>query len=147
MARGATPGGVGTTHRLRRGGRIPGGVAAVGAGIAVLALAVVPGDGRAAPGPSPAVTASAGPAATSPTPSPTDAPTTATTIPREFTLVATGDVLLHQPLWDQARADAAAAGGAGHDFRPLLAGVAPHVAGADLAICHLETPVAEPGPW
>lgn len=58
--------------------------------------------------------------------------------------MATGDVLLHEPLWEQARADAAAGGGTGHDFRPLLADVAPLVAGADLAVCHLETPVAAP---
>lgn len=67
---------------------------------------------------------------------------------RSFTLVATGDVLLHQPLWQQAQKDALATGGAGFDFRPLLAGVEPLVSDADLAICHLETPVAaEGGPF
>jgi poly-gamma-glutamate synthesis protein (capsule biosynthesis protein) len=66
--------------------------------------------------------------------------------PRTFTLVATGDVLLHTPLWDQASADAAAAGHpGGHDFRPMLAGIRPLVSGADLAICHMETPVAPAG--
>jgi hypothetical protein len=66
--------------------------------------------------------------------------------PRTFTLVATGDVLLHTPLWDQARADAAAAGyPRGHDFRPMLAGIQPLVSGADVAICHMETPVAPLG--
>jgi len=65
--------------------------------------------------------------------------------PRSFTLVAAGDVLLHPPLWEQAAADAVAAGAGGHDFRPLLAGVKPLVGGADLAVCHLETPVAAPG--
>jgi poly-gamma-glutamate synthesis protein (capsule biosynthesis protein) len=59
--------------------------------------------------------------------------------------VATGDVLLHTRLWNQAAADAAAAGGAGFDFRPLLAGVAPVVGGADVALCHMETPVAPAG--
>ena len=44
--------------------------------------------------------------------------------PRTFTLVATGDVLLHTLLWDQARADAAVGGyPGGHDFRPMLAGI------------------------
>jgi poly-gamma-glutamate synthesis protein (capsule biosynthesis protein) len=52
--------------------------------------------------------------------------------------VATGDVLIHPPLVEQARAD----GGGALDFRPLLAGVAPVVSAADLAICHLETPLA-----
>jgi Bacterial capsule synthesis protein PGA_cap len=64
---------------------------------------------------------------------------------RSFTLVAGGDVLLHEPLWAQAEADGAAAGTGGLDFRPLLAGVAPIVQGADVAICHLETPLAPPG--
>ncbi|MGH9233383.1 MAG: CapA family protein, partial [Acidimicrobiales bacterium] len=65
--------------------------------------------------------------------------------PRSFTLVAAGDVLLHSPLWEQARADAAAAGLPGHDFRPLLAGVKPLVSGADVAVCHMETPLAPAG--
>ncbi len=66
--------------------------------------------------------------------------------PRTFTLVATGDVLLHTALWDQASADAAAAGRPGaHDFGPMLAGIRPVVSAADVAICHLETPVAPPG--
>jgi poly-gamma-glutamate capsule biosynthesis protein CapA/YwtB (metallophosphatase superfamily) len=65
--------------------------------------------------------------------------------PRSFTFVATGDVLLHTALWDQARADAAAAGRPGHDFGPMLSGIQPVVSEADLAICHMETPVAPPG--
>jgi hypothetical protein len=66
--------------------------------------------------------------------------------PRTFTLVASGDVLLHTPLWDQAMADAASAGHpGGHDFRPMLAGIRPVVSGADVAICHMETPVAPAG--
>lgn len=73
--------------------------------------------------------------------------TTSTTAPppRTFSLVATGDVLLHSPLWEQARADAAAQGQPGYDFRPMLAGVKPLVRQADVAICHLETPLAPPG--
>src|SRR4051794_13311722 len=65
------------------------------------------------------------------------------------TLVMTGDVLLHPPLWDQARADAKAGGSASDfDFRPLLAGQKAIVSGADLALCHLETPLApEGGPY
>ena len=68
------------------------------------------------------------------------------THPRAFTLVATGDVLLHTALWNQAQADAAAAGHlGGHDFGPMLAGIRPVVSAADVAICHMETPVAPPG--
>ncbi|HEX6238377.1 MAG TPA: CapA family protein [Acidimicrobiales bacterium] len=75
----------------------------------------------------------------------TSTTTTAPPPPASFTLVATGDVLLHSPLWHQASADAAAAGTAGFDFRPLIAGVKPVVSAADLSICHFETPVSEPG--
>jgi poly-gamma-glutamate capsule biosynthesis protein CapA/YwtB (metallophosphatase superfamily) len=68
------------------------------------------------------------------------------THPRRFTLVATGDVLLHTALWDQAQTDAAAAGHPGrHDFGPMLAGIRPVVSAADVAICHMETPIAPAG--
>ena len=64
-----------------------------------------------------------------------------------FTVVATGDVLLPPALWNQARADAENARTA-MNFGPMLAGVKPYVAKADLAICHLETPLAKPnGPF
>ncbi|MBA3620350.1 MAG: CapA family protein, partial [Acidothermales bacterium] len=56
-----------------------------------------------------------------------------------------GDVLLHEGLWSTARLDAAAAGEPGMDFRPLLASMRPVLSGADLAICHMETPLAPPG--
>ncbi len=52
--------------------------------------------------------------------------------------MATGDVLAHEPV---VRAARAAAGGTGYDFRPLLAPIRPQVLAADLAICHLETPL------
>jgi poly-gamma-glutamate synthesis protein (capsule biosynthesis protein) len=65
--------------------------------------------------------------------------------PRSFTLIAAGDVLLHSTLWYQARSDAR---GTGYDFGPMFASVRPVVADADLAICHLETPLGEPnGPF
>jgi poly-gamma-glutamate capsule biosynthesis protein CapA/YwtB (metallophosphatase superfamily) len=82
---------------------------------------------------------------TNPTPTTTASPPATAPPPRSFTLVATGDVLLHGTLWAQAEADAAAAGKPGFDFRPLLAGVAPVVSAADLAICHMETPIAAAG--
>ena len=112
---------------------------ALAAVAALLALVVAPGDGLA-PAEGPAAVAP--PAAETPAGPPTTSPPTTDPPPRSFTLAATGDVLLHTPLWDQAAADA---GGAGFDFRPLLAGVNPWVAEADLAICHLETPVAPAG--
>ncbi|GGS42388.1 CapA family protein [Streptomyces parvus] len=62
--------------------------------------------------------------------------------PRPFTLLAAGDVLPHSSVIDQAAVDA---GGAGHDFAPMLAGVAPVVSGADLAFCHMETVYGKEG--
>lgn len=62
-----------------------------------------------------------------------------------MTVLGSGDVLLHPPLWTQARADAKTAGGTGYDFGPMYAGISSEVAGVDVAICQLETPVAAPG--
>ncbi|MER7551031.1 MULTISPECIES: CapA family protein [Streptomyces] len=62
--------------------------------------------------------------------------------PRPFTLLAAGDVLPHSSVIDRAAVDA---GGAGYDFAPMLAGVAPVVSGADLAFCHMETVYGEKG--
>ncbi len=78
-------------------------------------------------------------ATTSPTTTrvPSPPPTLA---PRSITLVATGDVLPHERLWTQAQRDAHPDGT--WNFAPQLAGIAPLVSGADLAICHLETPLA-----
>ncbi|MFF7981642.1 CapA family protein [Streptomyces sp. NPDC007901] len=53
-----------------------------------------------------------------------------------FTLVASGDVLPQKSAIDHANLDA---GGNGHDFGPMLAGVQPVVSRADLALCHLAT--------
>jgi poly-gamma-glutamate capsule biosynthesis protein CapA/YwtB (metallophosphatase superfamily) len=55
-----------------------------------------------------------------------------------FTVVATGDVLIHPALTEQAEED----GGGGRDFEPLFAGIKPVIEAADLAICHLEVPLA-----
>jgi poly-gamma-glutamate capsule biosynthesis protein CapA/YwtB (metallophosphatase superfamily) len=52
----------------------------------------------------------------------------------------TGDILIHEQLWETAAAHAT--GSDRFDFRPLVAQVRPVIAGADLAICHLETPLS-----
>ncbi|MFJ5044237.1 CapA family protein [Streptomyces sp. NPDC088719] len=62
--------------------------------------------------------------------------------PRPFTLLTAGDILPHSSVIDRAAADA---GGAGYDFAPMLAGVAPVVSAADLAFCHMETVYGEEG--
>lgn len=69
---------------------------------------------------------------------------------RSFTVAAAGDVLIHPELVEQAATDAKKTGKGeeGLDFRPMLAGVEPVISKADLAICHMETPVATPkGPF
>ncbi|GGZ14400.1 poly-gamma-glutamate biosynthesis protein [Streptomyces inusitatus] len=69
---------------------------------------------------------------------------------RAFTVAAAGDVLIHPELVEQAAKDAekSGEGAAGLDFGPLLAGVKPVISKADLAICHMETPVGKPtGPF
>ena len=85
------------------------------------------------PDPAPATTG--GEPATTPT-------STTTTVgsPRSFTLLATGDLLSHSAVYEQAGAYATSAGQPGsYDFRPMFDAVRPRIAGADLAICHLET--------
>ncbi|MET9274218.1 CapA family protein [Kribbella sp. NPDC003557] len=62
--------------------------------------------------------------------------------PERLTVVATGDVLLHERLWTTAKRD----GKDGRwDFAPLMSSVKPLVQKADLAIAHLETPLARAG--
>ncbi|TFV75453.1 CapA family protein [Blastococcus sp. CT_GayMR19] len=69
-------------------------------------------------------------------------PSSVPAAPDSFTLVATGDVLIHQ---DRALTSGARQGDGTYDFSGVLAAVAPMIGAADLAICHLETPVAPPG--
>ena len=63
------------------------------------------------------------------------------TQPASITLLFAGDLLPHTPLTAQA----ARYGQATHrpfDFDPMLAPMKPIISGADVAICHMETPVA-----
>lgn len=62
--------------------------------------------------------------------------------PTRFTLEVNGDLLIHSPIFDRARA---LAGGRGYDFTPMLRKLRPRVSRADLAMCHVETPMG-PGP-
>ncbi|MET1022168.1 MAG: CapA family protein [Arthrobacter sp.] len=101
--------------------------------------------GAAAPQTAEAVTA---PPSSTPTPSPTPGKGPACVAVRCTSVLVTGDMLIHAQLWEQGRADALAAGAKGLDFLPLLEGQRKYVEKSDLAICHLETPVAGPaGPF
>ena len=57
---------------------------------------------------------------------------------RTFTFVATGELLIHEFVADSADSY----GSTGFDFSPMFRKVAPIILGADLAICHLETPLS-----
>jgi poly-gamma-glutamate capsule biosynthesis protein CapA/YwtB (metallophosphatase superfamily) len=88
-----------------------------------------------------------------PAPSPPQGPSSSapsvkrapTTTPTSVTVVMNGDLLWHNTLWYGAKEDAGRRGRGGYDFAPLLAGMKPVIASADLAICHVEVPHAPPG--
>ena len=64
-------------------------------------------------------------------------------VPAErFTVAATGDLLIHGPVAQRALSDG---GGRRYDFAPMFGAVRSRIAGADLALCHVETPLV-PGP-
>lgn len=103
-------------------------VASLVAGLIVLGAAWLSAGGTGPPPPAPAA--------------PTGATTTASPIPpgpRQLTILGAGDILSHPPVWEQAQADA---GGGEPDFSQIFAGLSDAVSAADLAICHLETPLA-----
>jgi poly-gamma-glutamate capsule biosynthesis protein CapA/YwtB (metallophosphatase superfamily) len=62
--------------------------------------------------------------------------------PATFRVAASGDFLIHTPVAARARA---LGGGSRYDFAPLFDPVRRHIEGADLALCHIETPLV-PGP-
>ncbi|MGQ0624736.1 MAG: CapA family protein [Sporichthyaceae bacterium] len=65
---------------------------------------------------------------------------------RRFTVVASGDLLIHPGVWWRAEREARAAGkGDRYDFLPALAQLRGLISGADLALCHLEGPLGAPG--
>jgi len=75
-----------------------------------------------------------------------EAPTTVSTQPaptttepvRTFTLVATGDIISHGAVAERADANV----DDGWDFSEMFRRVRPILAGADLALCHLESPLS-----
>jgi poly-gamma-glutamate capsule biosynthesis protein CapA/YwtB (metallophosphatase superfamily) len=63
--------------------------------------------------------------------------------PVHLTVEASGDLLIHTAVWLRAQA---LAGGSGYDFAPLFKEIKPYVAGADVALCHMETPMSPAPP-
>jgi poly-gamma-glutamate synthesis protein (capsule biosynthesis protein) len=62
--------------------------------------------------------------------------------PVRLTVAASGDLLIHTPVAARALA---LGGGRRYDFAPLFRPLRRWIAGADLALCHVETPLV-PGP-
>ena len=58
-----------------------------------------------------------------------------------FTIAASGDLLIHSPIYDRARRPSGR-----YRFAPMFRYVKPYIAGADLALCHLETPLTSGAP-
>jgi poly-gamma-glutamate capsule biosynthesis protein CapA/YwtB (metallophosphatase superfamily) len=62
--------------------------------------------------------------------------------PVHFTVAASGDLLVHEPVAARAWADG---GGKRYAFGPMFGAIRRRISGADLALCHMETPLV-PGP-
>jgi poly-gamma-glutamate capsule biosynthesis protein CapA/YwtB (metallophosphatase superfamily) len=131
-------------------------LAAVGIGTLIMLSGWVPGGLLAGCAAEPSTTAlktsTLNPTAALQTPAPSPRspgqPTTRSTSNlrrTSVTVVMNGDLLWHNTLWYGAREDAQRRGHGGYDFAPLLAGMKPVIASADLAICHQEVPLAKPG--
>ena len=63
--------------------------------------------------------------------------------PITFTVEASGDLLIHSPVWEAALADG---GGTHYDFAALLAQIKPIIKSVDLPLCHVETPMTPAPP-
>jgi hypothetical protein len=61
---------------------------------------------------------------------------------KTFDIVASGDLLIHGPVWQRAYAN----GNGRYDFRPMFRAIRPIVSRAALALCHVETPMGAGGP-
>lgn len=59
-----------------------------------------------------------------------------------FTVEASGDLLIHSPVWERALIDG---GGTHYDFGALLAQI-PIIQHVDLPLCHVETPMTPAPP-
>ena len=60
----------------------------------------------------------------------------------KLTVEVNGDLLIHSPVWERAFAD----GHGNYDFSPMLREITPFIKSADLAICHMETPMTPRAP-
>ncbi|GAA2143750.1 CapA family protein [Arthrobacter humicola] len=135
-------------------GRIVAAASAVVLAVFLASCVLVAGPGEPSPSSATGSTGEAAEGAGPPSGTPTQAPTPTPgrgpgcAAVRCTSVLVTGDMLVHPQLWQQAREDARASGAAGLDFGPLLEGQRRYIEQSDVAICHLETPVAGPdGPF
>ena len=63
--------------------------------------------------------------------------------PVSITVEASGDLLIHSPVWEQALADG---GGRHYNFAALFKQIKPYITGVDLPLCHVETPMTPAQP-
>jgi hypothetical protein len=61
----------------------------------------------------------------------------------QLVVEASGDLLIHSAIYERARA---LGGGRHYDFAPMFAMIKPYIQGADLALCHVETPMTPAPP-
>jgi len=61
----------------------------------------------------------------------------------QLVVEASGDLLIHSAVFERALADG---GGRFYDFAPMFAQIKPYIVGADLALCHVETPMTPAAP-
>ncbi len=69
--------------------------------------------------------------------------TSTTADPVQLRIAASGDFLIHEPVWERALADG---DGRRYDFRRMLRFVRPIVRRADIGLCHVETPLTRRAP-
>jgi poly-gamma-glutamate synthesis protein (capsule biosynthesis protein) len=61
----------------------------------------------------------------------------------QLTVEASGDLLIHAPIFDRALA---LGGGRHYDFAPFFVQIKPYIRGVGLALCHVETPMTPAPP-
>jgi len=63
--------------------------------------------------------------------------------PIQFVVEASGDLLIHSPVWERALV---LGGGHHYNFAPMFGKIKPYIQRADLPLCHLETPMTPAPP-
>ena len=69
--------------------------------------------------------------------------TSAPAHPVTLVVEASGDLLIHSPVWEQALQDG---GGSHYNFAPMFARIKPYIDQADIPLCHVETPMTPSPP-